>query len=177
MTSLQIMVQIFTWLFLYTLHSRTLRRSEISRLKEQIVESLSKYPTWLMEILEKPNIEISDVDNYVASAIARFDFQSTNLNCYAKCQIFPIENLAKLGGIEIKENHLSSTPDKKNIEKQAFNITSDLIEETEISYAKKMHNENTIRMLTNEYMPEIKGVICTLLILHMSYSLIKILVI
>ncbi|GIU15645.1 hypothetical protein TUM4261_32970 [Shewanella sp. c952] len=175
MDSLQFCVQVATWIFLYILHSRTLRRAEISRLKEQIVDSLSSYPAWLILILNKEKISISDVENYVASAITRLDFQSENLNSYGKCQIFPTADLAELASIEINKQHLTSVSDKSRIERIAFDITSDLIENTEISYAKRMHKDNSIKMLFNEYNPELKGIICMLLILNMSYSLVKIL--
>jgi hypothetical protein len=176
MNTFQLIVQVSTWIFLYLLHSRTLRRSEISRLKEQIVTSLSTYPAWIEKILQKELVTISDVENYVAAANARLDFLSTNLNRHAKCEILPAECISKLTGVAIKDSHIASIKGIKEIERTTFDITSDLIEKIEIKYTEKMYTDNALKMLFNEYTPELKGAICMLLILHMSFSMIHIII-
>ncbi|CAM3547958.1 hypothetical protein [Shewanella pealeana] len=158
MSTWQFSVQILSWLFIFYLHIRNLRKSEISKLKENILTTLDKLPETYCKKLDYDEISVLDAEETLSMLVNRIEFQVISLNKYANKIIFEPSRLSVLRSIELTEHNLKKESiDRHKLEKSILEKISDLTEEIESSYITETYSKNPLRSFIETRRYEIKG--------------------
>jgi hypothetical protein len=183
MTNTQIIVQFLGWGLLIYLHNRTLRRAEIARLKESLTQQINELAVWLTNKLDEKKtnstnnkidknqekVNFLKIESLLTAKAVQLDLKLLQLNQYSRITLLTPSLLSPLRDIDI--NNLIYN---QNVEVEISELTAELIEQIETSYANKLFNINYFRYVYLYRKPEMLGVIFAIFLLSISYHLVKI---
>lgn len=167
MSNSQIFLQFFGWGLLIYLHSRTLRRAEISRLKDAIVKQLSDFVEKIKSEIKKDKVDFLVLEEEVSAKSTQIEFKIKQLNSYSRLEIVSPSKIASLRNIA-----LENIKDKSLVEKTFNDVENDLIEHIESQYIEKMFKTNFFRHLYINRRPEIWGALFPLIILVLFFKIL-----
>lgn len=109
MSYTQFFLQLLGWGFIFYLHSRNLRRTELGRLKDSFLSQLKNDIEWLNEKIKNiPKIKSNksdattlQIEEIVASKIAQLEEKIEHLNLIYKRNVFDPAMLSELYGLNI----------------------------------------------------------------------------
>lgn len=165
MTNEQVIFQFVGWFFLLFLSNRVIKRTELSRLKDQLIEQVSDLSRWMEDELSKNSRSPLELEDFYTARITRIDLLFQQFNRLAKYKLFDEDWLLELFDLNIEEIHKT-----KNIDK-LHTIQRDIIEHIEISYHSALFKLNFFRNLYLNFKPELAGALFALAILYYSYQL------
>lgn len=168
MTNQQIAFQFLGWFFLLFLSNRTLSRTELSRLKDQVIVQIDALDEWLkLEVLENDSSNSAIfIEKMYISKIARIDMLLQQFNKLYKFEVLNPRVLLPLWDLDIEliceKKELSHLKD----------IQQDIIATIEQEYHDGLFTENFFRKLYQCYRPEIYGVISGLVAVSLFVHLV-----
>lgn len=168
MSNTQIILQFIGWGFLFYLSNRTLRRSEISRLKDSLVAQIKKDTDWLNSQLLDAENKTLQTEQLFTSRITQIDFHISQLNTYSRFKLIDENCLLSLWDLDIFQ--LKSS-DKYTLE--INDISCDLIESIETSYTNNLFKTSFIRRWWLMNKPEIFGITSILIILTLLFNILS----
>jgi len=143
-SSFQVWIAIVGWIFLFYLNNRTLRRSDISRQKDRLVERVDAIRDWYIDEirLDEAGGNRMSLEQNLSAQITQVEIRIKQLNNYVKCEIVNPEILAKIRGIDN-----SSSRCLREIIEEVHIECSDLNESIELAYDKFLGEKNLLRRL------------------------------
>jgi len=167
MSTTQIVLQFVGWGFLLYLSNRTLKRTEISRLKDQLVNKIDALLKDIKtEINETEALKDSlKLEKSYTAKLARIDLSLQQINSLSKSVLLDGSLLIPLWDLDIVQM----------IDNQDFSLLEekqqDVIEGIENAYHSGLFKTNIFRTLYLKYTPELMGFFVPLLILHLIVQL------
>jgi hypothetical protein len=160
--SIEFVVIVFGWAFLFYLNNRTLRRSEISRLKDRLVERVEAIRSWYVDEIR---LDVDgkcrmSLEQNLAAQITQIELRMKQLNFYIGCEVVDFEDLASIR--EIDNDIDRSTQD---IVESVHYEFSNLIENIEISYDSYFGVQSFLRRMWLSRKYEISGGVMGLIML------------
>lgn len=128
MDDIRIWLFFFGWIFTFYLSTRAIARSEISRLKDRLVDRIEKNIDWFNTEINK-SVELLYLESEIGARATQLDLRFTQINHYAKCEILELDWLTPL-----RDFNLFSQAEKKEITRDFQGLAYDLIEKIELSY-------------------------------------------
>lgn len=168
MSNTQIIFQFIGWALLLLLSNRALRRTELSRLKDQLVDQIEQLSTWLEAELENKDGNARSLERAFTGKISRIDLLLQQLNGLARRKLINEEILFEFWNLDIDLIYSSKTLDEIKLHQQ------DAIEVIETSYHTTLFKINFFRKIYLHYHPEIYGAICTSALLYFLFNTISI---
>lgn len=180
--TLTITLAFIGWLYLLFLNNRALKRSEIGRLKDDIIAQLLDGSEWLIKEVKdisKSNSGNDAIKNLVSVAlninrqkkleseqiwtakITQIELKSNLLNKLAKCELIDLKNLNALRDIDF----IVTPPSRREI----IELTSDFIENTETKYHDFFFNMDIFEALVTRHKYSTLGILCGFTILVLFY--------
>lgn len=167
MTSTQVAFAILGWIYLLYLNNRTLRRSEISRLKDRLVDKIEKLePSYIEESDRLPTSDPLLLEHFLATKTTHIELRIAQLNHYIGTNIVPVDKLLPLREFDTSEKDPSTLRE----------IISDLIEQIEQCYDQHFVHRNFLARLWLTRKPEIFGAITALLIIVLGIETLKLII-
>lgn len=172
MTFAQLLVVFVGWAFLFYLNNRTLRRSELSRLKESLTKELENLFDWLGETAKEKEIEEEDekelkaleLEDELAIKISLVEIRFRQLNDYAKFLLF---NPAVLSGIRKIDTEIllkgRKLPQEIHIKQY------DILEDIEQSYHQHYFKKSFFASIWLNHKDDIAGIIAGLSIVILVF--------
>lgn len=167
MSNSQIALQLVGWGFLLFLSNRTIRRAELSRLKDQLIGQIEELSTWFEEALKSNDYTVISLERAYTAKVARIDLLLQQLNGLSKRDLINTGILFAFWNLDIEAIHVT----KKLINVNDFQ--QDAIESIEVSYHSTFFKENIIRRIYFNYRPELYGVLFTSTSLYFLYCIVK----
>jgi hypothetical protein len=100
--SIRIVLIFLGWLLLIYLSNRTLRRGEISRLKDRVVDSITGIQEWLIEELQtNPSKDMEQVEALLSAKATQLELKIKQLNHYIGIEVLQVVNVAKIRGVDL----------------------------------------------------------------------------
>lgn len=169
MSNTQIIFQFLGWGFLLFLSNRTIRRTELSRLKDQLVEQIEGLASWLEEELKNKNNSALSLERAYTGKISRIDLLLQQLNSLSRFKLLNEKVLFKFWDLDI--DAIFSSKQLHELKQ----IQQDAIETIEVSYHSTLFKQNFIKKLYLNYKPELFGTVISLAILYFFYEVASIL--
>lgn len=138
MTPTQVFLVIFGWLILLLLSNRSLRRTEISRLKDKIIDNLQSLCDWYK--MESECDQPLKVEEYISAKITQIELRIQQFNNYCESTVISPDPLQK-----IREFDTTKKIPKSDKAYDFFSICSDLIEHVEVSYDMQFYRKSWIK--------------------------------
>lgn len=168
MTNTQILFQFVGWAFLFFLSNRTIKRTEISRLKDQLVVQVEELTTWLKSELENDEGSALTLERAYTGKVTRLDLLLQQLNRLAKRKVIDENILFPFWNLDVYSVYSTKKICEIKVHQQ------DAVEKIEISY----HSLFKLSMVNNlflHYKPEIFGVLFATWLLFFYYCLMLVL--
>lgn len=169
-----ILVAVFGWIYLFYLNNRTLRRSEISRQKDRLIERLESVRSWYIDEI-RLDFEGSNrlsLEQNLSAHVTQIELRIRQLNYYIGTQIVGVENLSNIRGIDNGKDRPVN-----EIIGSVHSEFSDLAENIELSYDRFFEGNNLLTRIWVNCRSELLGGIFGLailgLIFHVVYYLIS----
>jgi|GEM_PF-4792126 len=169
MSNSQIALQFVGWGFLLFLSNRTIRRTELSRLKDQLIGQIEEISTWFEQALKSDEYTVHSLERAYIAKVARIDLLLQQLNGLSKHNLINTGILFDFWNLDIETMYETKKLTNVNIFQQ------DAIESIEISYHSIFFKENIIRRIHSNYKPELYGVLLTLASLYFLYRIVEVL--
>lgn len=161
-----VIIAVLGWLYLYYLHTRTLRRTEISRIKDRLVARIEEIQTWYLQQLSSDCDDVTLLESLLATKVTHVELRILQINHYVGRDLIPIEWLTPLRALEVLPNNRESV--------SAINqICADLIEGIETSYDSLFFRKNFFARFWNTRKEEILGTISGLLLLYLLFEVLS----
>jgi hypothetical protein len=145
------------WVFLFYLNNRTLRRSEIVRLKENLTKDLVNLFDWLNETVSQQALKALELEDELATKVSLIEFRARQFEDYAKLALFDPPLLADIRSIDtaqlIDVDTLTHT-----IHLQQY----DILETIEQSYHQHYFKKNVFARLWLNRKPQLAAMVSML---------------
>lgn len=141
--------------FAYYLHTRTIKRAEIARNKEQAVKYLKDFPDWASKLAKDFEPNELQFEEYISAHSSIIEFQINNLNHLVGCTILEPKTIANLRNLNF---HSYKTNSDFNF--AAFQVCANLIGKIEDNYSIHLFHNNFIKRLVSKRKDEILGFTC-----------------
>lgn len=163
----QVVIAIIGWLLIVILNNRTLRRSEISRLKDRLVDKIQSIEAAIdAELDSEPNPLC--IENLISTRATHIELRVAQLNEYARHTLVGEEHI-----VQLRDFDIFSISDKSKVKIGLRSITSDLIESVESNYDSFFLKQNPFARLWHSRKPEIFGMASALLILSLFFHVLS----
>lgn len=167
MTNTQLTVALIGWTFLFYLHNRTLKKGEVSRLKDSITKEIKELFDWLDDTSESGYTAL-ELEELLSGKITLIEFLISQINEYTHSDFLDPLWLAELRYIDTEE--LLSN---KKISQQERLRQFDIIEKIETAYHEQAISTNSLKKLWRNNKDTISGVISGLAILVLFAALMQ----
>lgn len=149
------------WALLIYLSNRTLRRGEISRLKDRLVDSVSLLQEKLSDKVEKlaepPNREeLSQLEFIVSAKATQLEFKVGQINRYVGFQLIRIDHI-----VQLRETDLYDPEELPMV----FDVLFDMIEHIESRYDGYFYNDRSFIKYLGHKKLELQGAVLALLVM------------
>ena len=150
---MSIVLQAMAWVFLFYLHTRTLKMAEISRQKDSLVKQLEELIKWA---LDNQSLEIQNnrIEERFAALVVRNEWRLTQLNSCANVTILEPSSFHVLYNLDVVK-----LAKEQALENKIFGLTNDLIEKIEIRYQDIFYKTNIFRYMILFRLPELYGLV------------------
>jgi len=171
MSNIQIFFQFVGWGFLLYLSNRTIKRTELSRLKDQLIEQIEGLSNWIeLELNTEDNKTTArTLERGYTGRVSRVDLLLQQINGLAKCKLLNEDLLFDFWNLDIDLVFSSKELNDLKFKQQ------DAIETIETSYHSRLFKENIFRRIFLHYKPEIFGALLPLALLYFLHGIVSIL--
>ena len=166
MTNTQIIFQLIGWSFILFLHNRTIKRTEISRLKDQLVDLIDDVGDWVRDEINEEYCSKVSFERAYTAKIARLDVLIQQLNGLAKCKLLNENLLLEFWNLDVEEIFINEKVDK------IYRLQEKVVEAVEASYHAEMFNKNFFRKVWLNYKPEAFGALLSVLIVYYLFEVL-----
>jgi hypothetical protein len=130
-SSLQVVLVLIGWVILFYLNNRTLRRSEISRIKDRLIERIDAVRSWYVDEvrLDSDGLNRLSLEQNLSAHVSQIELRMGQLNDYLGVDILDFDSLAHIRTIDNDK----SRPLQEIIEEVHVKFL-DLSERIEVSY-------------------------------------------
>lgn len=156
MSNSQLIIALVGWAILFYLHNRTLRKGEISRLKDSLTKEIKDLFTWI-EKSSKKSYSALELEEELAGKVTLIEFLISQFNNYASSTLIDPDCLTKVRNIDtakIISNEKFYQEDKL--------IQYDIIEQIESAYHKHTFSTNHLKSFWLNHKYDFKVIIYTL---------------
>jgi len=169
MSNTQILFQFIGWGFLLFLSNRTIRRTELSRLKDQLVVQIEELSKWLELELISEEHSARSLERAYTGKVSRIDLLLQQLNSLSKRKLLNEDLLFEFWDTDVDSIFLTKKLNGLKL------IQQDAVETIESSYHSTLFKQNFIRMIYLHYKPELLGTVSSLAILYLLHGIVSIL--
>jgi len=129
----EIVITALGWGFLFYLNTRTIKKSEISRMKDRAIDRIEKTQEWYIKeyIKTKSDSERREIEDYFSGKISHIELRLAQLNKYIGKEIFLPECLVDWRAIDNTANNEKQKQEKLKI---VHDISLDIIDYIESNY-------------------------------------------
>lgn len=154
MSNFQIWIAVFGWIFLFFLNNRTLRRSDISRQKDRLVERVDTIRNWYVDEirLDEDGKSRMSLEQNLSAQVTQIEIRIKQLNYYVRAEIVSPEILARIRGIDN-----SASRALREIIEEVHVECSELNEAIEVAYDDFFRDRNALRRFWLAYGYELSG--------------------
>ena len=161
MNQTYLVVTLIGWLIVFLLHDRTLRRTEISRVKDNLTAKIDELQKWIESHLHKGDINSISLEKGCVGRCVQIELYIKQLNERAGYQLVSIDKLS-----DIKSLEFANLPtDSASIISSLF---CDFIEEIEESYWRVYLKQNSAKEIWSYYKYHIGGMLFSLILIKVS---------
>ncbi|SIQ14358.1 hypothetical protein [Marinobacterium stanieri] len=125
---LPLYIAIIGWLIVLLLNNRTLKRSEISRIKDRLIDKLDSCISWLDSEINSDAFEPSLAEVQLSGKATLIELKVRQLNHYVGTELLPVSEISNIRALDVFQ------PNKAELLVEATETISDLIEKVEIRY-------------------------------------------
>ncbi|MFT4929851.1 MAG: hypothetical protein ACI8WB_005986 [Phenylobacterium sp.] len=168
MINTQLVIVFVGWAFLFYLNNRTLRRSELSRLKDNLTKALEDLFDWLDETARKQELGALELEEALASKISLIEFRFRQLNDYAKFTLFDPTSLAVM-----REIDTAILVEQKKLPQHIHNQQYDILEQIEQSYHQHYFKQSFFARIWISRKDDLTGVIAGLSLSILFFILVR----
>lgn len=142
----EIIITAFGWGFLFYLNTRTLKKSEISRMKDRVIDRIEKTQEWYSKEYLKTNSssERTEIEDYFSGKISNIELRLTQINNYIGKDIFSPNCLVEWRSID---NTASDKNQKQTTLKEIHDASLNIIDYIERNY--DIHNNRKLSIPFN----------------------------
>lgn len=163
----QVAIALAGWAFLFYLHNRTLRRSEISRLKDRLVDKVENTYEWLVKELEDESCDRLVLESNLSAKVTQVELRVRQLNHYVRCEIVTTENLAILRNIDVAQSN------KQYLINIANEAIADTIESIESSYDSHYFEQSYLTRVWKSRKEDLFGAALALAVICLIFGTIS----
>ncbi|MEC8324949.1 MAG: hypothetical protein VX100_02370 [Pseudomonadota bacterium] len=156
MSNSQLIIALVGWAILFYLHNRTLRKGEISRLKDSLTKEIKDLFTWIEKSSNK-SYSALELEEELAGKVTLIEFLISQFNNYASSTLIDPDCLTKVRNIDtakIISNEKFYQEDKL--------IQYDIIEQIENAYYEYTFSTNHLKSFWLNHKYDFKVIISTL---------------
>lgn len=186
MENLALYLAIIGWFYLYVLNNRSLKRAEIGRLKDQVINQTLEDSAWLIIYLDnlikklefiavkEKNVELHynnsksflleksmECEYIWTTKLTQIELKINLLNKLAKVELVNIDKISALREIDFSHTFPS--------ERDLVDLTADLIEEIESNYHYQFFDLNIFEALVTRHRASASGALFGFIILISYY--------
>lgn len=155
------------WLYLFLLNNRTLKRSEISRLKDRLVDKINTECAWCINEIQRESPS-NQIEQIFSGKLTQIELRLNQINHYVGCELLKERMLFKLRDID-----LLGSDSVENKVHMIYSESADLIEHIEHSYDVHFVSTNILLRFWISCRLEILGALTALLIVTALLNLIN----
>ncbi len=191
MSYVQFIVQIVSWAFIFYLHSRTLKRGELARVKDTLIKTLNELPTWVATKLDS-KISVLQLEDIYAGKISSIELMIKQLNGH-KNQIVDINLITKIRNIDIasykttistgdsehdkeerKEEERKEEERKSELMFQLDTLTFELVSHIENEYFSSLFSSFNLPRFIEAHKYPLLGATCGALIMYCFFYIFEV---
>lgn len=146
-------IAVLGWAYGYYLSNRSSRRSEVSRLKDRLVDKLDKTLSWYVDEVSDTAMTPVELEQVLADKVSQCELRINQFNKYVGVEIIDSSILATIRDIDV-----SCCIADKRAPASIYTLFANTIESIECSYDEHYINLSLQKRLWLEYGPELKGV-------------------
>lgn len=146
----QIFLQFLGWFIIIWLHQRTLRRSELSRQKDALLTKTDDLFDYIKLELQKSHINLLELESCIAFKVTLLEFRLKQINELARIEILSLALI-----VRIRELDLDAM--KTSVGAIIDELQSDITEQIESNYHKKLYNHSSVLSQLKYRVPEMAG--------------------
>ena len=163
-------VAVFGWLWTLLIHSRELKRSEISKVKDKLIAEVTDMASWIIKSIQESESFTADdlefLERKQAAQSVQIDTKIKFFNGMCKCNLIEEEKVVPFWNIDLRE--LGSL-DRSSI----LEDVSDFIEHVEIVYLDHFFNMGFLERVWKTHRSEMLGFILVGVALYIFLLLVE----
>lgn len=130
-----IIIAVIGWGFLFYLNNRTLKKSEISRMKDRVIDRIEKTQEWYIKEYwnSKSDSERTEIEDHFSGKISNIEMRLSQINNYIGRNVFSSDCLVEWRSID---NTAANNTDKKKTIKSIHDVSFQIIDYIESRYDK-----------------------------------------
>lgn len=169
MSNFQFFVTLFGWAILFYLHNRTLKKGEITRRKDAIIQEVRALMDWLETDIAS-RLSHLELEEEIAARATLLNFSCRQLNEYTHKKLINLDWLYDISNIDVDTIYIDEKC-SSGVENSSKRVTRevkakfyDLLEQIEKAYHDSTKPNHSSRKYWREYQYEILGLMFGLFI-------------
>lgn len=160
---ISIVLVLIGWLLHLFLNNRSLRRAEISRLKDNIVSKTENLQDWCVSEIREGNADHALLfETELSAKVTHLELKIQQLNNYIRAELIRPMELVPIREFDISRE----IPEHEKI-LEVIELASNLIEGIESSYCDFYYNRSILLTLYREYKAPLLGALLALSLLYL----------
>ncbi|MEZ8867723.1 hypothetical protein AB6F25_21950 [Vibrio splendidus] len=170
MSNVQLLVQLLSWALLLYLHSRTLKRAELARVKDNLISNINDLSGWANDILQEkiPDVKLEDM---YAGKVSSIELMVNQLNSHKHKEFISLDSIIKLRGIDIIAYRDSQ---KSDLIFEISSLSFELVSHIENEYYSHFYSSFKPSKMIEDHKFSILGATCGAAMIYFLFTIFSI---